>query len=62
MKRWASCHSQNTSEKFTTAWHELTEDYRDQEDLINYLQDEWWLYRREFVTCYTDLFMYFGNR
>ena len=49
------------SEKFTAAWHELMEDYRDQEELINYLQDEWWPYRRESVTCYTDLFMHFGN-
>ena len=29
MKCWASCHSHNASEKFTIAWHELIEDYRD---------------------------------
>ena len=62
MKRWADCYSQNTSEKFTTAWNQLMEDYSDQEQLINYLKDEWWPYRKEFVTCYTDLYMHFGNR
>ena len=62
MKRWVDCYSQKSLEKFTAAWHQLIEDYHDQERLTNYLRDEWWPYRRAFVTCYTDIWMHFGNR
>ena len=62
MERWTDCYKQRLSGGFTAAWDQLMEDYRDQERLTNYLRDKWWPYRREFVTCYTDIWMHFGIR
>lgn len=62
MARWTQCYKQETIYGFTEAFNLLIEDYCDQEDLINYLRDEWWPYRMEFATCFTNLYMHFGNQ
>ncbi|CAG8766679.1 24057_t:CDS:2 [Racocetra persica] len=61
LRSWSALINSKSEEEFNEKWEKLVRKYNEKPSITKYLQDVWLLFKKYFVSLWTDRYLHLGN-